>query len=404
MRSNSSRYLKASPSRTSHRRSTRRRILRLESLENRRVLASVSLADDGVLTIEGDDDANRIAVWTSRDRQTLRVSVDGRLADFRNDRVELIEVNAGSGNDQVRLSRNVLQASRLNGQAGNDRLQGGSGPNLMQGGAGDDLITGGARADILFGGMGRDRIRGGRGDDYLIGGSDHDALSGGRGNDWVFGDATDSYPDGAVDPVAYALEFANSNRGRDQIVGGPGNDVLLGGNGDDVIQGQQGNDILVGGTGSDRLSGGDGDDAILGDQRFADESDASDGPPVLSSSPFLAALRSGSAPEIETEVPVDPTFDDVMTGGDGDDWIWGMQGDDHLVGGAGDDVLRGGQGRDRLRGNDGEDLLVGGDGRDDLRGGRGADIIRAADGVVDYILTDGFDDLEVDPEDIVAIF
>ena len=103
---------------------------------------------------------------------------------------------------------------------------------------------------MIFGGQGADRIRGGRGGDYLIGGAGNDAIQGGAGNDWVFGDATNSYPDGYTDPVEYALDFANRNRGNDRITGDVGNDIILGGNGNDGVRAGVGTDIVVGGEGS----------------------------------------------------------------------------------------------------------------------------------------------------------
>ena len=71
--------------------------------------------------------------------------------------------------------------------------------------------------------------------DILIGGAGNDGINGGIGHDWVFGDATNSYPAGYTDPVQYALDFMNQNRGRDVITGGAGNDVVLGGNAADRI-------------------------------------------------------------------------------------------------------------------------------------------------------------------------
>lgn len=63
----------------------------------------------------------------------------------------------------------------------------------------------------------------------------------------------------------------------------------------------------------------------------------------------------------------------ALTGGAGDDVIYGFGGNDTLKGGAGDDVLAGHSGNDLLQGGDGEDYLLGGSGNDTLDGGAGGD-------------------------------
>lgn len=383
-------------------RSSRTRRLSVQTLENRRVLAAVSLGDDGVLDIDGDAQNNRIAVWSSSDASVLHVAVDGRRAEFRSAAVAAIRVDAGRGDDAVRIAPNVSQPTFLQGNAGNDRLYGGSGVN------------------IIFGGAGNDRLEGGRSVDYLIGGAGNDVLRGGGSNDWLFGDATNEYPEGAVDPVAYAIEFANTNRGNDTLLGGDGADVMLGGNGNDQLVGGDGNDVMIGGSGADRMSGQGGDDVMLGDNRFLDDSTDSPSSPdelrnrhQLSDQAILllgTPLVSSRAPDINAERSQtlrgvnrsDVSYDDVLIGGDGNDTMLGMLGNDYLDGGDGDDELRGGDGADRLLGGLGNDVLIGGAGRDFLHGGRGRDRIFARDGVVDYIVTDGFDELVTDRNDILA--
>jgi Ca2+-binding RTX toxin-like protein len=61
--------------------------------------------------------------------------------------------------------------------------------------------------------------------------------------------------------------------------------------------------------------------------------------------------------------------DDFLFGEEGDDWIAGYQGADLLNGGAGDDYLRGHEGDDRLDGGAGNDFLGGGSGIDHFDGG-----------------------------------
>lgn len=251
------------PNSASRKRIQRR--LRAESLESRRVMAAaVGLSPEGVLTIEGDASNNRIWVRQSESGERLRVSIDGRSADFPTESIDSIRISAGAGRDTIRLSRNVDIRAAISGGIGNDRITAGSGPTLIHGGEGRDVIRGGRAADVIFGGEGNDRILGGGGDDYLIGGSGHDRLLGQSGDDWLFGDATNFLPDDVADPLAYAREFADTNRGNDLLVGGSGDDNVLGGQGNDRIRGGAGNDLLVGGAGNDRIRGDRGDDQLVG--------------------------------------------------------------------------------------------------------------------------------------------
>ena len=97
------------------------------------------------------------------------------------------------------------------------------------------------------------------------------------------------------------------------------------------------------------------------------------------------------------------TRDDVMSGGDGNDTMFGMSGNDKMDGGAGndrmwgnsgDDVLQGGAGNDDLRGGSGNDVLHDGDGNDTVRGDSGNDRIFAGEGDDAYVGGSGFDTVD----------
>ncbi|MEL6107578.1 MAG: hypothetical protein AAFU85_16175 [Planctomycetota bacterium] len=251
-------------SRTHSSKHTPRR-LRAETLENRRVLAAaVNLTDGGALVIEGDADNNRI--WVAQTRERIRVSVDGRTADFRADDVETINIGAGPGDDAVRVFRSVRKPTRINGGVGNDRLSAGSGPTFINGGEGNDRIRGGAGRNILLGSAGNDRIAGGRGADLVIGGAGNDALRGGGGDDWIFGDGVDRWTEdlAALELTDLAREIADVNFGSDRISGGRGDDNVFGGNGRDRVSGGVGSDVVNGGAGNDAVSGDAGDDVVIG--------------------------------------------------------------------------------------------------------------------------------------------
>ena len=72
--------------------------------------------------------------------------------------------------------------------------------------------------------------------------------------------------------------------------------------------------------------------------------------------------------------------DDILIGDDGDDLIYGGAGNDYLLGGSGRDSLWGDAGRDILNGGGGDDLLFGGAGSDIIFGGEGNDIILGGGG------------------------
>jgi Ca2+-binding RTX toxin-like protein len=67
------------------------------------------------------------------------------------------------------------------------------------------------------------------------------------------------------------------------------------------------------------------------------------------------------------------TFNDSISGGNGDDLLSGLTANDTLNGENGNDTLVGGTGNDRLFGGNNNDLLIGGDGADSLSGGGGTD-------------------------------
>lgn len=73
-------------------------------------------------------------------------------------------------------------------------------------------------------------------------------------------------------------------------------------------------------------------------------------------------------------------LDNTITGGGGNDGLYGMTGNDTLNGGAGNDRLYGGSGSDTLYGGVGGDKLYGGTGDDNLYGGAGADRLYGGQG------------------------
>ena len=81
--------------------------------------------------------------------------------------------------------------------------------------------------------------------------------------------------------------------------------------------------------------------------------------------------------------------EDSLSGGNGNDTIYGMDGHDLLSGGNGSDLLFGGAGNDRLYGDNGDDRLDGGDGNDLLAGGNGSDTLAGGAGADLFVFGKG---------------
>jgi Ca2+-binding RTX toxin-like protein len=93
--------------------------------------------------------------------------------------------------------------------------------------------------------------------------------------------------------------------------------------------------------------------------------------------------------------------DDQQFGEDGNDVVWGNLGNDTLNGGDGADQVRGGQGDDSVSGGAGDDFLSGDRGNDTITGGAGADLFHGSqdagvDRVLDFNLGEG-DRVMLDP-------
>jgi hypothetical protein len=135
-----------------------------------------------------------------------------------------------------------------------------------------------------------------------------------------------------------------------------------------TVTGGDGSDTMINNTDlGAKVSGGGGNDSIWGG--------------------FAGDFISGDAGD---DTIVGRGGNDALDGGDGNDSVFGAAGDDTLTGGAGTDSLAGGDGRDLATGGDGNDSLFGGAGNDDLRGdagndglfgGTGKDTLRGGDGI-----------------------
>ena len=155
------------------------------------------------------------------------------------------------------------------------------------------------------------------------------------------------------------------------LIGQPGvDDVIVGLGGNDVIIGRSGNDTICAGDGDDRVRAGDGDDFVHGD----------DGNDTILSGDGADKVHGNQGDDEVRGQRGDDTFlhgdigRDNVSGGEGQDDLFGGTDEDNLSGGPGVDFLHGGNENDRLSGGPGRDGLYGDDGNDLLRAGTGDDI------------------------------
>jgi Ca2+-binding RTX toxin-like protein len=292
--------------------------LNVEHLEDRAVPAANVVLSAGVLTVTGDDAADRIQVSTINNGATIQVQYNtatNRLVtqNFQANAVQRILVNSGNGDDYVANLTGV--SATLNAGGGNDYIQGGTGTDVMSGGDGNDTVIDNAGGINTFNGNG--------GDDYLSSTVAGATMNGGDGNDVLYdiignsrfdgGGAFDIVISTAADPIQNGEQnvrfgtttaqvarvgdvlFINGTANDDNISvsqqangkflvnfngqqtlidgGGLRSIAVLGGAGNDIITnntnlfmvayGGDGNDILSGGGAFDFLKGGGGNDTIV---------------------------------------------------------------------------------------------------------------------------------------------
>ena len=321
------------------------------------------------------------SVWRFEDL-TLRQTEDGVVLDLEHDgggTVLLLDVRLES----LSAEDFVLSPPPPGPPAGIDggRWVESHGADDTQGTAGDDWIAG-------LGGD--DRIDAGAGDDTVHAGRDDDTVSGAEGDDALYGDGGN--------------DLLRGGEGNDTLHGGHQDDTLLGGAGDDRLDGGFGDDVLAGGAGADTfvatgpstdpqfpwVNGTDTvEDFTRGEDRidlsqlasiegFEDLRITADGGTAVID---LTGVQGGTLRLENVSVDDLDASDfifhgqDTVSGGEGDDLLWGHGGDDLLYGGEGNDTLLGGDGDDRLDGGAGDDVLIGGDEDDRLDGGAGDDVL-----------------------------
>jgi Ca2+-binding RTX toxin-like protein len=214
---------------------------------------------------------------------------------------------------------------------------------------------------------------------------------------------------GAVDVDVNAMDsndtVVNQTVLNAYLDGGSGNDTLTlgghtggagsasGGDGNDVIKSGEGNDTIVGGPGTDTVSYAGTNSAVtaylsLGTGGRSYENDAYSGIESLTGGGgddrlYGDANTNGLDGGTGWCVPrgcVPPSGNDALRGYGGLDVLTGRSGLDDIYGGDGTDFVNGGEDGDYIRGETGDDVLNGGAGVDLVYGGPGYDQCMDDDG------------------------
>jgi Ca2+-binding RTX toxin-like protein len=135
-----------------------------------------SATQSSSITITGTANTTTLAIQgtAGNDNITVSAGLNGALIVNLNGAVSThsgitqIVINAGAGNDKIKVKPEVTQSTVVFAGDGDDMIKTGSGDDIIVGGNGDDLIHGNDGRDILIGGRGRDRIVGNADSDILV--------------------------------------------------------------------------------------------------------------------------------------------------------------------------------------------------------------------------------------------
>lgn len=300
------------------------------------------LKEQGIITRSGTDTPDTITVvykggtWSSkRADSTESIEILGIPPTAeRHDKVTLIVISGGEGNDTISFINGVRSPGQIKGGNGNDSITTGLGNDFLNGGRGNDTLDGGAgnnTADYVDapGGINVNLATGitsndGYGTQDIL--KNIRNVQGSAFNDVMVGDAQSNHFDG-----------------------GRGDDFLNGGDGDDVLLGAEGRDTLIGGNGNDTTTYIDSSSAVfinLSNLNLAGRVTLPDG---SSLSPGQAKGGPAEGDSISgVENVSGSAYGDILVGGSGGGIIDGWLGDDTIYAGSGAENLIGSEGIDWL--------------------------------------------------------
>lgn len=306
------------------------------------------------------------------------ILIGHEIADY----YDTVDEKAGEGIDTVWVS-----AAPSTQYIGGYSLAYQLGDNIENGaiiGHRDFSLFGNALDNVMYGNERDNELDGEGGNDVLNGGWGFDILDGGDGVDTAdYAYETRSvlvHLAGASDAtVTIGGAAEDTLRNIENVIGGSGNDALFGDGLANALTGGAGNDVLDGGGGADTLKGGTGNDVYRVD-------DAHD---------LVAELANQGLDRVESSISwtLGANVEDLLLSGGADLRGTGNALANTIKGNLGDNVLSGLDGVDDLYGYGGDDVLNGGARGDHMAGGAGNDIyyVDSVGDVVDEAGGDGID-------------
>jgi trimeric autotransporter adhesin len=271
----------------------------------------------------------------------------------------------------------------LVGNQGNESLYGGLGNDLLFGSAGDDLLNGGDGNDLIDGSIGQNTINGGAGDDLIFAGPQYWNPT---GQSWSW-----TLPS-LLNNDMYAVDHSLTG----EHYGYYSYEYVY------LLDPESGHPVTINNENWQKVSSNwswtstsDASGPVLtyingNVNQFGPRAhwDMTNTPSNVAVNPPGLGWVSYSSDQVVTSNYVSGgDGNDVIFGGEGDDFINGDAGRDVITGGGGNDVIDGGSGDDQITGGLGNDLIDGGIGDDHLNGHYGKDVIYGGDGN-DYISGD----------------
>jgi Ca2+-binding RTX toxin-like protein len=294
--------------------------------------------------VVANGDVNFLNGGAGTDTVSYANSVGGVVVDLSNQST----VSAGVFSGGALGNGGDAQDDRL---AGFENIVGGSGNDTLIGSIGANIIEGGAGADTLIGNGGNDTVSYAGSALGVVVKLENDFQDGITQQNGAQGDVVGDIISGFTNFIGSAFDDTvqgNSTRG-ETIFGAGGNDNLSGGDNkfNDTLDGGEGDDNLYGGDGADKLIGGAGQDTAA----YGGASGVFVGIKITLGKNGTATASGGEAAG-DTLSSIEHIsgsgFDDILTGNELANELYGDVGNDTLTGGAGADILDGGDGNDRI--------------------------------------------------------
>ena len=334
------------------------------------------LTDDGELQLNLGENAERQAVGGniadpdqeysirtvggSAGNEDIEITANGVTTVYKG--VKKVTASLGDGDNKVKFTGGIQSAVTLVGGDGNNiiDLSGVIADPLLVFGDGDNMIVGSpTEATTIIAGNGNNTITGGNVRNTITAGNGRNIITGGT--------EVDIIEVGDGDNIIYG------NAGDDEIRTGGGNNTIFGGSGANLIS--------IGNSAGNNIIFGDGPNTE-GDAASATVTD------------LLVSLNNFAGDGLGS----------TITGGAGNDIIFGGDGDNSITGVAGRDAIFGARGQvtrtaalqydvvssDELAGGDnvilagsGDSIILGGTGNNTITGGAGRDTILGSIGEVE---------------------